>query len=129
MIATKTGNPLDQSIPTEKELLDASGVEKKSIKMVQKKIKRPFQDFPLVEIIWDDAAGLRHGWLSKTDPLVPQLALSVGFLIKEDNDHIVIAQDTDAEGSHNGRSQVPKGMVKHIKVLRKADKPKENGKS
>ena|SRR3990167_9591611 len=127
MSAIKMDNPLDQSILTEKEHLVAFGVEKKSTKMVQKKTKRPFQDFPLVEIIWDDAAGLRHGWLSKTDPLVPQLALSVGFLIKEDNDHIVIAQDTDAEGSHNGRSQIPRGMVKHIKVLRKADKTKENG--
>jgi hypothetical protein len=92
-----------------------------------KKVKRPEQHYPLCEVIWDDAAGLRHGWLDKAGPLVPQLALSVGFLIKETEDHIVIAQDTDAEGGHNGRSQVPKGMVKHIKVLRKADKPKENG--
>jgi hypothetical protein len=73
----------------------------------------------MVEVIWDDAAGLRHGWLYKTDPLVPQLALSVGFLIEESTDHIIIATDTDAEGSHNGRTQIPRGMVKKIKVLRK----------
>lgn len=86
-----------------------------------KKIKRPWQCFDLVEVIWDDAAGLRHGWLAIADTVVPQLALSVGFLIKDTPDHIIIAQDTDADGGHNGRSQIPRGMVKNIKVLRKKD--------
>lgn len=73
----------------------------------------------MVEIVWDDAAGLRHGWLDKSDPLVPQLALSVGFVIREDDDHIVIASDTDDGGAHNGRTQIPKGMIKSRKVLKK----------
>jgi len=85
------------------------------------KIKRPKQNYPLLEVWWDDAAGLRHGWESSVDKLEPQTVLSVGFLIKETDDHIVIAQDTDAEGSHNGRAQIPKGMVKRMKVLRKKD--------
>jgi len=87
-----------------------------------KKIKRPEQHYPLVEVVWDDAAGFRHGWTAKEEKLEPQLALSVGFLIRENDDHIMIASDTDAEGSHNGRTQIPRGMVKKIRVLRKADK-------
>jgi hypothetical protein len=29
--------------------------------------------------------------------------------------------DIDDQGHHNGRSQIPRGMVKKIKVLRKKD--------
>ena len=50
------------------------------------------------------------------------MALSVGFLLHKDKDHYVIALDTDEHGAHNGRSQIPTGMVKKVKVLRKADK-------
>lgn len=85
------------------------------------KIKRPKQHFPLVEVVWDDASGIRHGWAAKSEPVEPYVALSVGFLIRETTEHIVIAQDTDSEGGHNGRSQIPRGMVKKIKVLRKKD--------
>ena len=85
-------------------------------------IKRPIQRFALVEVVWNDASELTAGWTDELDDTEPQLALSVGFLVKEDKDHIVIAQDIDAEGHHNGRGQIPRGMVKKIKVLRKADK-------
>ncbi len=89
-----------------------------------KKPKRPYQNYDLVEVIWDDAAGLKDGWTSKHEKLEPYIALSVGFLIRDTGEHIIIAQDTDSEGSHNGRTQIPRGMVKRIKVLRKADQPK-----
>lgn len=88
------------------------------------KQKRPKQHYDLVEVIWDDAAGLKDGWKNKTDPLEPYLALSVGFLVADEPDHIIIAQDTDDHGGHNGRTQIPKGMVKKMKVLRKKDEDK-----
>lgn len=89
------------------------------------KTKRPKQHFDMVEVTWDDAAGLKNGWLFKEEKPVPQLALSVGFLIVDTPDHIIIAADTDADGGHNGRTQIPRGMVRRIKVLRKKDQPKE----
>jgi hypothetical protein len=76
-------------------------------------------------VLWDDASGLRHGWAAKAEVLLPQHAISVGFLIKETEEHIMIAQDTDGEGGHNGRSQIPRGMVKKIRVLRKVETKKE----
>ena len=83
---------------------------------------RPRQHYDIVEVVWDDASGIRHGWTAKAEAVEPYLALSVGFLIRMNDEHIVIAQDTDGEGSSNGRSQIPRGMVKKIKILRKGDK-------
>ena len=85
-------------------------------------IKRPHQGFPLLEVIWDDASELTAGWTDEIEKTEPALALSVGFLINKTKDHLVIAMDIDEQGHHNGRSQIPIGMVKKIKVLRKADK-------
>ena len=84
-------------------------------------MKRPFQHFDMVEVIWDDASELTSGWSDEIEKTEPALALSVGFLINETKEHIVIAQDTDEQGHHNGRSQIPRGMVKRIKTLRKKD--------
>lgn len=85
------------------------------------KISRPKQVFDLVEVWWDDATDLESGWTDKVEDIKHALALSVGFLIKETKEHIVLALDTDADGQHNGRSQIPRGMVKKIKVLKKKD--------
>ena len=82
--------------------------------------------YPIVEVFWDDASGIRHGWAAKSEKVEAYVAHSVGFLIKETPDHIVIAQDTDEEGSHNGRSQIPRGMVKKMKVLKRADADSKN---
>lgn len=79
------------------------------------------QKYPLVEVIWDDAAGLRHGWESEVDKLEPQLVRSIGFLLFDGPDHVIIAMDLDGEGQHNGRSQIPKGMLRQIRTLRKAN--------
>lgn len=87
-------------------------------------MKWPAQHYDLVMVLWNDAAGIRHGWAAKSETLEPYLAVSVGFLIQETAEHIRIAQDVDGEGSHNGRTQIPRGMVKKIKVLRKRDEPK-----
>ena len=85
------------------------------------KVTRPTQKFDMVEVVWNDASELVSGWTDKLEDDEPALALSVGFLVRETKEHIVIAQALDAEGHHNGRSQIPRGMVKKIKVLRKKD--------
>lgn len=85
------------------------------------KVKAPKQLFDIVFVVWDDATELPAGWTDETPDVEPALATSVGFLIKETKDHIILALDCDANGHHNGRSQIPRGMVKSIKVLRKKD--------
>lgn len=88
------------------------------------KLKRPTQHYDLVEVIWNDASDLTGGWAKEIDEDEPALALSVGFLIRQTQEHIIIALDTDSEGHHNGRSQIPRGMVKKMRVLRKKDEVK-----
>lgn len=82
--------------------------------------------YDLILVQWDDAAGLRNGWMDRLEQPKPQLALSSGFLIVDNGDHIIIAQDTDADGGHNGRTQIPRGMVKKIRILRKKDKDEKS---
>ena|SRR5260370_38398362 len=92
-------------------------------------IKRPTQKYPLVEVWWDDATHLDMGWKTqeefKKESLHPEIVLSVGFLIAETQDHVVLAMDVDKEGQHNQRGQIPRSMVKHTRVIRKADEVKE----
>ena len=88
-------------------------------------MKRPFQHYDMVEVVWNDASELTSGWADEiVEKDEPALALSVGFLVRETKEHIVIAQDTDEAGHHNGRSQIPRGMVKKIRVLKKKDTKK-----
>jgi len=81
--------------------------------------------YPMVLIIWDDASGFRHGWMDKVDEPRPQLVMSVGFLIKDTPDYIIYASDTDTDGAHNGRTQIPRGMVKKIQILRHPTKKEQ----
>lgn len=76
----------------------------------------------MVEVWWNDASEMEAGWSDEIQKPVPALALSVGFLVHKDREHVVLALDTDEQGMHNGRGQIPAGMVKKIKVLRKADR-------
>lgn len=87
----------------------------------KKRLKRPEQHYDLFEVWWDDAAGLRHGWMDRNEPVKPQMVISVGFLVVDTPEHIIIAQDTDDMGAHNGRTQIPRGMVKQMKLLRRKD--------
>lgn len=88
-------------------------------------VKRPKQKYPLVEVIWDDATSLSQGWKNpeewEKEPIKPEIVLSVGFVVKETEAYLILAMDTDSDGDHASRSQIPKGMVRSVKILRKAD--------
>jgi hypothetical protein len=76
--------------------------------------------YDLVEITWVDASDMESGWTSKIE-VTPAMARSSGYLVYQDEEHIVLAQDNDGDGEHNGRGQIPAGMVKNIEVLKKKD--------
>lgn len=86
-------------------------------------MKRPPQKYDLVLVTWDDAAALKHGWIgADVGEPEPQVVMSVGFLVKDTENYVVIAMDIDPDGLHNTRGQIPKGMLRSMKVLRKADR-------
>jgi hypothetical protein len=78
--------------------------------------------FDLVEVTWDDASSLEHGWVDPNDEKPqPQLVKTVGFLVNESEHYLVIASTTDGSWV-NGRFQIPKGMVRSCKPLRRKRK-------
>jgi len=76
--------------------------------------------FPLVEIRWDDAE-TSGGWEQATD-LAPKHAeaITVGFLVAETADHVVIANTVGEDGSTNGRIQIPSKMILKRRTMRGA---------
>lgn len=93
------------------------------------KIKRPKQIYPLVEVIWEDIGEHEGGWISKADIIKPILMLSIGFLVADTDEHIVIAMDLCSDGTTNQRAQLPKGVIKKLKILRKAYVEKQRKKT
>lgn len=73
--------------------------------------------YPLVELVWADASG-DNGWDVGMKDYEEELCLTVGFLIHNDDKHVVVAS-TIHPGVYgtNARIIIPIGMVKHIKEL------------
>jgi len=76
---------------------------------------------PLVEVVWDDAES-GNGWeVEIPETLKDRLCLTVGFLVKETENHILIAstisQDVKENLHFNCYLQIPMGMVKSLKKL------------
>lgn len=73
--------------------------------------RRKKYPFPLVEVQWKDAQ-TTHGWESEDEHVfeVP-VVTTIGFLIKENEDGLVIASTVGSDKTHNSRITIPKGMV------------------
>lgn len=73
--------------------------------------------YDLVEVVWDDAEA-QTGWEEPPKNMKPALALSIGFLVAESENHMVISSLIgNGENSTNLRIQIPKGMVVSRKTL------------
>lgn len=79
------------------------------------KEQRPYK-YPLVLVIWDDAE-TDSGWEQVPDKLEPCLATSVGFLVRQTQDYILLAMSYDETNTDN-RFQIPKSVVKNMKELK-----------
>lgn len=86
-----------------------------------KRVRRPRRPFDLVEVVWYDASDMEQGWQKGLNKVKPAVAMSAGYLIYQDEDHIVLAQDSDSDEHHAGRGQIPVGMVRKITTIRKKD--------
>ncbi len=79
---------------------------------------KPKYPYPLVEVRWLDAQ-TSHGWEDQTevDSEVP-VVTTVGFLLKETEESIVIASSVGQDKTHNSRITIPTGMIKDRRILR-----------
>jgi hypothetical protein len=77
--------------------------------------------FPVVEVVWEDAASDAQGWEVEVEVKI-DIVMTIGFLIAESPAGLVIASTACDERSHNSRMTIPRTMVKSIKYLR--GKPK-----
>lgn len=80
--------------------------------------------FPLVEVIWLDAASDPQGWeaVETMAEVAAEEVWTVGFLVKESANALLIASSVCKEKTCNSRMTIPRGMVKSMRYLR--GKPK-----
>lgn len=72
--------------------------------------------FPIVVIQWDDAS-TDVGWEEIPKTIEPQVCVTIGFNIKETDDHVLIASTTDGHAT-NARIQIPKKMIIKMEVVK-----------
>ena len=72
----------------------------------------------LVKATWLDASG-DSGWIDLSSLLekMPIPAYTIGFLIVEDENRVVVAGGKTQDGSYGSWDCIPKGMVQKIEYL------------
>jgi hypothetical protein len=75
--------------------------------------------FPIVLVIWEDARTQDGGpWVGREVEYKPYLVHQVGFLIKDSPEGIIISQAVAPEAL-GVPDQIPRGMIRSLKYLRK----------
>lgn len=79
---------------------------------------------PLVEVVWDDANTGEDQWVAVDDLPEPERAYTVGYLVKDEPTHVVVAQTwglkQDGSEEVGGTWAIPRGMIVRTTVLRDA---------
>lgn len=101
--------------------------------MTKKKYVPPY---PLVEIVWDDAASNAETWVELKDLQEPEQVITVGFLVKTTERGYCIANSVSNDDTHEetvgNTLTIPRGMVvsyREIKVTTKKAKKHDPSKS
>lgn len=72
----------------------------------------------IVRVIWLDALAIAE-WTTRGEPVLRQQCETVGFLVEDTRDHVVIAT-TVSEDQFNGAMQIPKSMIEVMVDIREA---------
>ena len=76
---------------------------------------------PLVEVEWVDSAST-GGWQTKADALEVDLrALAVGYLIRDDDSGVTLAQGADNYGGLLGTLTIPRAAVHAVHRLERSN--------
>ena len=82
---------------------------------MKKKYLRRTKNLKLVAVRWLDAA-TTDGWESNDHAdRSPQSVYTVGFLVLENKDVLVVASTSDLHSMNNARISIPQGMIRSLK--------------
>ena len=70
-----------------------------------------------VQVEWVDS-NILHGCQSDLDNCDVALTEEIGYLIKEDDDKIILARGISSQGFYNSPMAIPKGCIKSVKEMR-----------
>lgn len=74
----------------------------------------------LVLVTWDDAAELNLGWMDESEVIArPMLVRTVGFLIKRNKQHVIVASTIGDFAHCHAQFQIPRKMVVSIDIIGK----------
>lgn len=85
--------------------------------------------YPIVEIIWDDAASNSETWVDLKDISEPEQVITVGYLVKTTKRAYTVANSVSNEEKHEesvgNTMTIPRGMVVSYRELRVVTKRKK----
>lgn len=85
--------------------------------------KPPYKPpYPLVEVIWDDAASNSETWVTTKDIQPPEQVITVGYLVKERKRFVCVASSVPNEDCHEDQigntMTIPSGMIVSMREIR-----------
>jgi hypothetical protein len=87
--------------------------------MRKPKYKPPY---PLVEVIWDDAASNSETWVTTKDIQPPEQVVTVGYLVKERKRYVCVASSVPNEDCHEDQigntMTIPNGMIVTMREIK-----------
>ena len=79
--------------------------------------RKPKYPFPLVHIEWKDAQ-TGHGWEHQDDVQIEiPIVTTIGFLIRDNDEGVMVASTVGSDLHCNARIVIPKGMIVSRKDL------------
>ena len=78
-------------------------------------------ELELVEIVWSDAAHIQPGdWVTELPATTAVTVTSIGVLLRETSDHVLLAQSLDDSGNATGVFSIPTANIVGRRNLRPA---------
>ncbi|MDP6740074.1 MAG: hypothetical protein QF404_08680 [Planctomycetota bacterium] len=77
------------------------------------------QQITWVEVTWQDITGHDAPWVSTEEAMSiqPTQMVSVGTILRERDEYLVIAGTVDVEGAYGNINAIPRGCIKAVKAL------------
>jgi hypothetical protein len=71
----------------------------------------------IVEITWKDSHAI-YGWHELED-LTPSVIVSAGYILREEEDYVVMVSSNSDSGNHFTALSIPRGCIRGTQVLKK----------